>query len=120
MQIFDEDEVRRLAKWWEEGIDEEFAKTVMNLTFQGLYQRTVLELKVRQLCVISALTVLGAAYQLKTHIKAALRAGATKAEVKEAIIQMTTYCGMPRVAEAYRAYEEVEKELQEKGNEAIS
>ena len=59
--------------------------------------------------------------QLKGHIKGALRAGATQAEVKEAIIQMTTYCGMPRVAQAYRAYEQAVKELEEgKGMMPIS
>ena len=111
MPILDEDKMRNLLKWWEEGVDKNYAEILNNLTFNGLYLRTVLEPRVRQLCVISALTVLNALPQLKDHIKAAFNAGAGEAEIKEAIIQMTTYCGMPHVVQAFRAYQEVEKEL---------
>ncbi len=111
MPILDEDKMRGLRKWWEEGVDRNYAEIVANLTFNGLYQRTVLEPRVRQLCVISGLTVLNALPQLKDHIRAAFNAGAKEAEIKEAIIQMTTYCGMPYVAQAFRTYQEVEQEL---------
>ena len=107
MQLFDESHVQGRTKRWERAVDKGFAEVVENLTYKGLYARTVLEPKVRQLCVISGLTVLNAIPQLKGHIKVALRVGATEAEVKEAIIQMLTYCGMPYVMQAYVAFSEV-------------
>lgn len=114
MPAFEEAQIEKLRQFWEAGVDKHYADIVINLVFRGLYTRTVLEPKMRELCSISGLTVANALPQLRDHIKAAFRAGATEAEVKEAIIQMTTYCGMPYVAQAYRAYEEVLRELKEK------
>ncbi len=111
MQVFSDDDVRARTKRWEERVDKEFAEVVENLGYRGLYRRTIFDQKTRELCSISGLTTINAIRSLKTHILAALRAGATEAEVKEAIIQMATYCGMPRVGDALDRYEEVIKEL---------
>ena len=78
---------------------------------KGLDERTVLEPKIQQLCAISALTAMGTAVQLKSHIKIAFRVGVTEAEVKEAIIQTVRYCGIPLLNIAFAAYEEVIQEL---------
>ncbi len=111
MQVFDEEFVQKSYKRWGEGVDKDFAQLVQNFTTKGLYARTVLHPKVRELCAISALTVTNALPQLGTHIKYAFRAGATEAEVKEAIIQMATYCGMPYVGQAFEKYKETVKEI---------
>ncbi|MFC1990272.1 carboxymuconolactone decarboxylase family protein [Chloroflexota bacterium] len=47
-------------------------------------------------------------------MEVALRIGATEAEVKEAIIQMLTYCGMPYVMQAYVAFSEVVRKHRDK------
>jgi 4-carboxymuconolactone decarboxylase len=44
---------------------------------------------------VAALCVLNRANELKSHVIAAIRTGATKAEVAEVILQMSTYGGMP-------------------------
>lgn len=114
MHVFDEDLQKSWTRW-SEGVDEEFANLVRNFTYKGLYERKVLDLKVRQLCVISALTAINALPQLGKHIKHAFRAGATEAEVKEAIIQMAAYCGMPYVGQAFEKYKETVKEIAKSG-----
>lgn len=118
MQVFDEAYVSGVLKRFEDGVDKDFADIVNNITYNGLYKRTVLEPKVRQLCVISALTSINALPQLQAHIRFAFKAGATEAEVKEAIIQMAAYCGMPYVSQAFGAYEQVAKELGYMGGKA--
>ena len=56
---------------------------------------------------MAALCVLNRANELKRHIIAAIRAGATKAEVAEVILQMSTYGGMPVCIEGLSIAKEV-------------
>jgi alkylhydroperoxidase/carboxymuconolactone decarboxylase family protein YurZ len=67
----------------------------INHIFGNLYARDVLTQRERELCAVAALCVLNRANELKSHIIAAVRAGATKAEVAEVLLQMSTYGGMP-------------------------
>ena len=67
----------------------------INHVFGNLYARDTLTQRERELCAVAALCVLNRANELKSHIIAAVRAGATKAEVAEVILQMSTYGGMP-------------------------
>jgi len=63
--------------------------------FGKLYARDVLTQRERELCAVAALCVLSRGNELKSHIIAAVRAGATKQEIAEVILQMSTYGGMP-------------------------
>ncbi len=67
----------------------------INHVFGNLYARDVLTQRERELCAVAALCVLNRANELKSHVIAAVRAGATKAEVAEVLLQMSTYGGMP-------------------------
>jgi 4-carboxymuconolactone decarboxylase len=69
--------------------------SVINHVFGNLYARDVLTQRERELCAVAGLCVLNRANELKSHIIAAVRAGATKEEVAEVILQMSTYGGMP-------------------------
>ena len=69
--------------------------TLINHVFGNLYSRDTLTQRERELCAVAGLCVLNRANELKSHIIAAIRAGATKAEVAEVIVQMSTYGGMP-------------------------
>jgi 4-carboxymuconolactone decarboxylase len=68
---------------------------IIHHVFSNLYARDVLTQRERELCAVAALCVLNRANELKSHIIAAIRTGATKAEVAEVILQMSTYGGMP-------------------------
>ena len=63
--------------------------------FGNLYARDVLTQRERELCAVAGLCVLSRTNELRSHMIAALRAGATKEEVAEVILQMSTYGGMP-------------------------
>ena len=79
----------------------EFAWVNMTFPFGELYARDVLDAKTRELCTVAALTVQGFALpQLKIHVEAALRCGASRDEIVEIITQMIAYGGFPTVTNA--------------------
>ena len=82
-------------------IDENIGKLLLEFVYGNLYQNDTLDIKTRQLCTISALTVMGQ-YKphLKTHIDGALNVGVSKAEIIEVILQMIAYAGFPAATTA--------------------
>ncbi|WP_422001960.1 carboxymuconolactone decarboxylase family protein [Reyranella sp.] len=90
----------------------EFAWVNVTFPFGELYPRDVIDLKTRELCTVAALTVQGFSLpELKLHIKAALRCGASRAEVGEIITQMIAYCGFPAATNALMTMKQVFEEL---------
>ena len=64
------------------------------------------------MCTVAALTVQGFALpQLKLHIGAALRSGASRGEVAEVITQMIAYCGFPAATNALMTMKAVFDEI---------
>lgn len=91
-----------------------FAKVNVEFAYGDIYndENRVLDDRVKELTTISALTVMGDAIpQLKLHIEAALRCGATKEEIVEVITQMLAYCGFPAATNAIMAAKEVFKSI---------
>jgi alkylhydroperoxidase/carboxymuconolactone decarboxylase family protein YurZ len=81
--------------------------SIINHVFGNLYARDILSQRERELCAVAGLCVLNRTNELKSHIIAALRAGATKEEVAEVILQMSTYGGMPVCIEGLQIAREV-------------
>lgn len=82
-------------------ISSEFAKVNVEFPFGELYPRDVLDDKTRELCAVTALTVLGHALpELRVHVKAALNCGASREEIVEVVTQMIAYCGFPAATNA--------------------
>lgn len=80
-----------------------------------IYSRPGLDLKTREIAMISALIVSGnAALQLQIHLKAALRIGCTKDEIKEAIIQTSIVAGFPAAINAMLLAKEIFNEKENK------
>ncbi len=82
-------------------------KEFIDHIFGKLYSRDVLTQRERELCAVAALCVLGRSGELKSHIIAAARTGATKQEVAEVILQMSTYGGMPTCIEGLAIAQDV-------------
>ena len=95
-----------------------FAESLVEWAYGRHYARPNLDLKTRQLCTISALTVLGGqtAPQLKINIKHTLAAGATREEIIEAIWQMAVYGGLPAAINGLNAAQELFDELDATAN----
>ncbi|MCD6380422.1 carboxymuconolactone decarboxylase family protein [bacterium] len=74
----------------------EIERYIVEYPFGDIYSRPGLDLKIRELSAIAALTAMGNSEpQLKVHLHAALNNGATRQEVIEVILQMTIYAGFP-------------------------
>ena len=92
--------------------DPELAAVLGDFIIGGLYSRSVIPWKTRQLCAIAALSVLYRPVQLRGHITYALQAGATKEEIGEAIVQVAVYGGFPSALEALKVARETIEEFQ--------
>ncbi|MGI2184015.1 carboxymuconolactone decarboxylase family protein [Shewanella oncorhynchi] len=71
-------------------------KYIIEYPFGDIYQREGLDLKMRELVTVAALTALGHCQpQLNVHINGALNVGCTPQEIVEVILQMSVYAGFP-------------------------
>jgi 4-carboxymuconolactone decarboxylase len=51
-------------------------------------------------------------HELKLHVKGALKNGLTKDEIKEILLQVAVYCGVPAGIDAFRNAREAFKEVE--------
>lgn len=76
--------------------------------------RDGLDFKTRSLVTLSMLTALGRTQELKGHVRGAINNGATIDEIREVLLHATVYCGVPLAVDAFRAAQEVLKEIEAK------
>jgi 4-carboxymuconolactone decarboxylase len=80
-------------------------------TFGDVYLRKGLDLRSRELSVVTALATLGSATpQLKVHLHGALNVGCTREEIVEIFMQLAFYAGVPVALNALFAAKEVFRE----------
>jgi 4-carboxymuconolactone decarboxylase len=82
-----------------------FGDFCMGFIYGGMYERSVLDQKTRELLAVAACVVQNAIPQLDTHTRAAIRMGATREEVFEVALQMSIHVGMPYMLQAARRIE---------------
>lgn len=106
---------RPYALW--RAFDKDLAKD-MSLYITGqMYARQKLDHPTRQLVAIASLASLGHLDELRLHAYAGLRVGLKPQDVAEAIFQVGTYAGVPRVNQALGVLKEV---LEARGEWPIS
>ena len=89
----------------------DFVDMTIEWAMQGIMARPGLDLLTREYLVISSCVTLGHAVpQLKAHIDAALKLGATKEQIVEVILQGLFYAGGAAVSNALAHAKEVFKE----------
>ncbi|WP_080426226.1 carboxymuconolactone decarboxylase family protein [Burkholderia ubonensis] len=90
-----------------EDVAPDFAKYVVE-SFGDIYSRSGLDVKTRELLVVTALAALGTATpQLKVHLHGALNVGCTRTQIVEAFMQLGFYAGVPAALNALFAADEV-------------
>jgi 4-carboxymuconolactone decarboxylase len=87
--------------------DEGFADFLNEQLFGSIWTRPGLPVKTRSFITMAALMALGRVNQLRVHMQGALNLGITPGEIKELIIHLSQYSGVPTAAEAMRVYREV-------------
>ena len=66
------------------------------------WARGVLPLKTRAFMNLAMISALNRPHELEIHLRAALRNGITRAEIKEIFIQVATYAGAPAAMDSFR------------------
>lgn len=74
-------------------LDQDFADLWLYYMYGGMYDRGVLDHRTRQLCIVGDCMAVGEGYQSPRHMRAALRQGATPAEVFEVIFMSAATIG---------------------------
>lgn len=84
-----------------EALDPDLAKYVLGFAYGEVYARGGLDLKTKELLACALLMAQGNPAELTTHLRGALRAGATEQELREALLFAVPYLGFPRVIGAF-------------------
>jgi 4-carboxymuconolactone decarboxylase len=91
---------------WAEHVDADWSRIMNEFLMEGLYSRNILPTSTRELCAVAALTVLGRTEELKAHLGIALRSNPSE-QVREVVLQMSVYGGMPVALHALKLYDSV-------------
>src|SRR5262245_40083108 len=67
-----------------------------------VWTRPGLDRKTRSMLNIAMLAALGRAHELGLHVRGAVNNGVTQDEIKEVLIQVGGYCGVPAAVEGFR------------------
>jgi alkylhydroperoxidase/carboxymuconolactone decarboxylase family protein YurZ len=87
--------------------DEGFATFLNEQLFGTIWSRPGLPIKMRSLLTMTALMALGRGPELRLHMRGALNLGIPPEEIKELIVHVSQYSGVPTAIEAIRAFNEV-------------
>ena len=68
--------------------------------------------KTRSLLNIAMLSCLGRNHELAMHTKGAIRNGCTKEEIREVLLQVAIYCGVPAAVDSFRVAKQSLEELE--------
>ena len=81
----------------------DFARMTIEFPLGDLYARPGADLRIREVAAVSALATMRAEPQLRVHVKAALRAGCTRDELIEILMQVSIFAGFPAALNALAA-----------------
>jgi 4-carboxymuconolactone decarboxylase len=73
--------------------------------------RPGLEKKTRSLLNLAMLTALNRAPEIRLHVRGAINNGVTVEDIKEVLLHATIYCGIPAGLDAFKAANDVLKEM---------
>jgi 4-carboxymuconolactone decarboxylase len=77
----------------------------------AVWGREGLPHKTRSMLNIAMLSALNRPHELKMHLKGALKNGVTKDEIREILLQVAIYCGIPAGVDSFRIARETFAEL---------
>lgn len=90
----------------------DFQRLVTEYCWGAAWGRSALTRRDRSLLNLVMLGALNRAQEFKLHLRGALRNGCTREEIKDALIQLTIYAGVPAGVEAFRLARSVFAELE--------
>ena len=92
--------------------DVDFQEYIVESVWGSIWTRPGLDTRTRHLLTIALLAALGKEHELALHIRATQNTGVTRDEVKEVLLQVGVYAGVPAansaIAVAKRVYAELD------------
>lgn len=94
---------------------DEFSRPMQELSTEycwgNIWTREGLSRRDRSLLNIGMISALNRPHELKLHVKAALSNGLTRDEIREALLQVAVYCGVPAGLDSTRIAREAFAEI---------
>jgi 4-carboxymuconolactone decarboxylase len=90
----------------------EFQTLVTEFAWGAIWTRPGLDRRSRSMITLTALIAGGRDEELALHLRAALRNGLSRDEVKEVLLQTAVYCGVPAANAAFRIAQNVFEETE--------
>ena len=94
---------------------DEFTRTMAEWSTEycwgALWTRPGLDRRSRSIANLSMIAALNRPHELKLHVKAAIQNGLSRDEIKEVLLQVAVYAGVPAGIDSFRIAREAFKEL---------
>ncbi|HEY0438814.1 MAG TPA: carboxymuconolactone decarboxylase family protein [Xanthobacteraceae bacterium] len=84
-----------------------FQELVTEYCWGAVWGREQLPRKTRSMLNIAMLSILNRPHELRIHLQGALRNGVTKDEIREILMQVAIYGGVPAAVDSFRVAREV-------------
>ena len=85
----------------------EFQQIVTEYCWGAVWTRATLDDRQRSLINLGMIAALNRGHEFTTHVRGALRNGCTVEEIRDTLLQVAVYCGIPAGVEAFRLAREV-------------
>ena len=95
-----------------DSFNREFQELITEFCWGAGWGRTALSRRDRSLMNLGMLAALNRPEEFAQHVRAAVRNGVGREELKDALIQVCIYCGVPTGVEAFRTATRVLGELE--------
>ena len=86
-------------------------KLVTEACWGEIWGDETLPFKTRSILNLAMLTAMSQHHELGVHVRGALRNGVTKDEIREVLMQVACYCGIPAGVDSFRTAMEAFKEM---------
>jgi 4-carboxymuconolactone decarboxylase len=93
------------------GFNKPFEELITEYCFGRVWTRSQIDPKTRSMLTIAILAVLSKPNQLKTHVRGAIANGVTPEEIREVLMHVGIYGGVPAAADSFMHAREQLKEL---------
>jgi 4-carboxymuconolactone decarboxylase len=90
-------------------------RLVTEYCWGAVWGREGLPRKTRSMLNLAMLAALNRPHELKTHVGGALRNGVSRDEIREVLLQVAIYCGVPAAVDSFRVAREAFAEWDKQG-----
>lgn len=85
---------------------------VTEYCWNEVWNRPGLSRRDRSILNLGMISALGRSHELKLHVRGAINNGLTKEEIREIMMQIAIYCGVPAGIDSFRTAQEVFAEME--------